>query len=55
MAYLKALWWKCDSCDRRATKEVIDRWNGSCGKFCSDCAKRKLREVLNYEKKESNA
>jgi len=49
MAYIKELKEKCAACARRATCEVVDRWNGSCGKFCRDCAKRKLKSVLAYE------
>lgn len=50
MAYIKKLEEKCSCCDRKATSEVIDRWNGSCGKFCTSCAKTKLKQVLYYEK-----
>ncbi len=51
MAYIKDLTSdKCQLCHiKRATKEVIDRWNGSCGKFCTPCAQTKLRQVLAYE------
>ena len=50
MAYIKELKVKCVTCDKRATKEVFDRWNGSCGKYCTDCARRKLKEKLAQEK-----
>jgi hypothetical protein len=49
MAYIKSLEQKCESCGKKATKEVIDRWNGSCGSFCTECAKTRLKQVLRYE------
>lgn len=51
VAYLKDLAVTCATCSKRAAKELIDRWNGSCGRFCSDCAKVRLREALAREKK----
>jgi len=51
MAYIKDLKEKCILCPRRATKEVIDRWNGSCGKFCTACAKVKLKQLQAYEQR----
>lgn len=50
MAYMKKLKEKCRMCTRIATVEVFDRWNGSCGKFCSSCAKTKLKQLLSFEK-----
>lgn len=54
MAYIRDI---CNSpCSRcgivMATKEVINRFNAPCGKFCTRCAKQKLAEL---EKAERNA
>jgi hypothetical protein len=52
VAYIKDLAVQCATCEKKATKEVIDRWNGSLGKFCSACAKRKLKAKLKTENEE---
>ena len=52
MAYMRPIDDKC-RCGKRATVEVIDRWNGSRGKFCRSCGDRKLKELLGYEKAET--
>jgi hypothetical protein len=41
---------KCSRCRAKvAVKEVIDRQNGSVGKFCTTCAKMKLNELKRHE------
>jgi hypothetical protein len=52
VAYLKYLQVKCAACPKRASKEVFDRWNGSCGKFCARCAEAKLKQQLKAEASE---
>jgi hypothetical protein len=54
MAYIKDLRTKCATCQKQATKEVIDRWNGSIGKFCPECARRKLKAQLALEREQSS-
>jgi hypothetical protein len=49
MAYLRDLLTKCASCSRRATVELIDRWNGSRGSYCSACGKRALKRQTENE------
>lgn len=51
MAYLKDIIIDCQQsgCIKQARKEVFDRWNGSCGKYCSAHAKQKLQELKRLE------
>ena len=47
-AYSKSIQHRCEVCGRGATREVMDRFNGHFGYFCSADAKRKV-EWLNKQ------
>ncbi len=52
MAYLRSISQSCQHplCEKRATFELINRWNASCGVFCSRHAKAKMQEHLRNER-----
>jgi len=54
MAYLRDIRDDCSACGmRRATFELFNRRNGSCGKFCKQCGKVRLKALLRAETKEA--
>lgn len=50
MAYLRDLKQSCQYCGRNATKELVNRFNSPCGRFCSSCARAELKRLLRSEK-----
>src|SRR5262249_47536141 len=46
MAYIGEIISQCQypGCILQARRELFDKWNGSCGKFCTPHAKLKLKE-----------
>jgi hypothetical protein len=47
MAYAKDIEDKCmtGGCGKRATKEVFNKINAPCGKFCADHAKMRVAAI----------
>lgn len=44
MAYLRSIEAKCKTCKtRRATVELVDRWNSTRGEYCAGCGQRALK------------
>lgn len=50
MAHLRELNNSCQRCHRLATVELLNRHNGSHGKFCSKCGKQALAELQESER-----
>lgn len=52
MAYLVDIEARCSKCKTaRATCELFNRRNGSCGKYCRPCGKKELKKQQEEEKK----
>jgi uncharacterized Zn finger protein len=48
MAYLKEIEIKC-RCGKRATVELMNRFNASYGHYCAKCGKVALKALEGYE------
>ena len=53
MAYLKQLEHICQTSPRKATVELFNRHNAPCRKFCRQCGKIRLRQLI-WSEKESD-
>jgi LRP1 type putative zinc finger protein len=51
MAYSKNIEHKCQSCGNRATREIFNARNSSCGYYCPAHAKVKIAELNAAEKR----
>lgn len=49
MAYLRDCWRKCDLCDSRATKELVNWRNATMGHYCTMHAKGALARAQRAE------